>query len=1293
MVFFEPLLFKSAHNGFMMLVVIWHLATFWYVFLKLVGDPLRNFYRLRTNLDSCEYVQTWRKDHPTVYLAGQQSKLLTQLLERLEAVRHFLLGPQGTYSIRPVQRSSAGTCYYEDQCVRFSFFPGEQSFLSHRVARPSSLGAVQAAAVGLAEEEACQRLELVGENLLRVEVDSWPTAFAKEFSGFYYLYQWSMLWIYFYWSYWQMGLVALAVILMAGTIKVWIKRGSELKLKAMAEHTMPVKVYRQGSGWKNLDSSYVVPGDVVRVNSHQQMLFDAMLLNGGPPRGTNKGVDCSVIVDESSLTGESMPISKFPVPPPSAAAPKTASSKGEIGKKHILYDGTRVLQVNTTDGSEGACALVVGTGAASEKGQLVSSMLFSSKVAFIFDLHLKLVFLVLGVWALLVFGIVIWFVDKAGAGAWLTGIFVLAQCLSPLLPSVLVIGQSVAAERLKKKQIFCVNLERITISGKVNLFCFDKTGTLTKKGLEYTAFQSTSLAAPASSSSLSSSPSLSLNADPHSGVPFFKRLPEQGDGVHFLSPHASVVSLPGLIQLGLGSAHTLAPLGNRLLGNPVDVEMFRASGWELEKMEPPSPGSNAASSEVPGTNQVLNSRPATHEMPDGVAERNPNLLRHLTLARRARILKRFEFDHTRMSMSVVVSEELLQPDNKEQKGGQAHLFVKGSYEKIQTLCRRGSLPPDFETVTSQHAKDGCYVLALAYRPINILPAVGEGEKSAQGERGALQLRMEELACLSREDAEAEGALELLGLLLFRNNLKVDSAKAIAQLKRGAVRPVMITGDNALTGLFVAGRAGMTLPYSQVLLGELAATSLQHRSLVETKQIDKEEGAGIEDDSVNLHLQKEEVRGSGLLSKVSDMSLFRASVASPLQTTYGGVEATASGEAFGDSGGLLQRNVLFRDVLTNQVFKVEEVLQLIQSQQKWLTYQQYYDHDDEDEVAEGSNLADEDDDWVCLPNEENNKNQQTKPKKKLAEMRVDLLGNNKNQQRSEERTVVELALTGPAFEQLVAAGQMQDLLMYTRVFARMTPALKVKCVELHMKRGITAMCGDGGNDCGALRAAHTGIAISDSEASIVAPFSTRDRSPLTCVTLLREGRAALATSFANYKFLLMYGQTTVIAKLIYAYYSVSLAEWVWIMLDSFFVVTLSYTLSLCGPALELAPCRPTAKLLGPETVLSCVSTVLINACFTSGAILWLNSQVPTSHGYVPDDWCRLRRNLRLRLPRGVFPEPGLLVFLRRHLCHHLALTIASAQPDELFVSYELRRCRGSGGARILLHNTRYFLGYF
>ena len=74
-----------------------------------------------------------------------------------------------------------------------------------------------------------------------------------------------------------------------------------------------------------------------------------------------------------------------------------------------------------------------------------------------------------------------------------------------------------------------------------------------------------------------------------------------------------------------------------------------------------------------------------------------------------------------------------------------------------------------------------------------------------------------------------------------------------------------------------------------------------------------------------------------------------------------------------------------------------------------------------------------------------------------------------------------------------------------------------------KRAITGMCGDGGNDAGALRAAHSGIALSDAEASIVSPFSSSNKSIFACVDLLKEGRCALATSFASYKFMILYGE--------------------------------------------------------------------------------------------------------------------------------------------------------------------------
>ena len=121
-----------------------------------------------------------------------------------------------------------------------------------------------------------------------------------------------------------------------------------------------------------------------------------------------------------------------------------------------------------------------------------------------------------------------------------------------------------------------------------------------------------------------------------------------------------------------------------------------------------------------------------------------------------------------------------------------------------------------------------------------------------------------------------------------------------------------------------------------------------------------------------------------------------------------------------------------------------------------------------------------------------------------------------------------------YSQLDKSGDLYRILMFIRVFARASPVTKAKIVQAFVDQGlVVGMCGDGGNDCGALRAAHAGVALSETEASIAAPFTAKTKSCMAVVQLLKEGKCALHTNLATYRFLMIYGQLFGVWKVTHA----------------------------------------------------------------------------------------------------------------------------------------------------------------
>ena len=86
-----------------------------------------------------------------------------------------------------------------------------------------------------------------------------------------------------------------------------------------------------------------------------------------------------------------------------------------------------------------------------------------------------------------------------------------------------------------------------------------------------------------------------------------------------------------------------------------------------------------------------------------------------------------------------------------------------------------------------------------------------------------------------------------------------------------------------------------------------------------------------------------------------------------------------------------------------------------------------------------------------------------------------------------------AIDGPSFDVIRDHFPMIYDRLCTRgtVFARMTPDQREFLIEELQHLGYyVGMCGDGANDCGALKAAHAGISLSDAEASVASPFTSK-----------------------------------------------------------------------------------------------------------------------------------------------------------------------------------------------------------
>ncbi|GLB37530.1 putative P5-type ATPase cation transporter [Lyophyllum shimeji] len=186
--------------------------------------------------------------------------------------------------------------------------------------------------------------------------------------------------------------------------------------------------------------------------------------------------------------------------------------------------------------------------------------------------------------------------------------------------------------------------------------------------------------------------------------------------------------------------------------------------------------------------------------------------------------------------------------------------------------------------------------------------------------------------------------------------------------------------------------------------------------------------------------------------------------------------------------------------------------------------------------------------------------------------------------------------------------LQRMLVKTQIFARMSPDEKNEVVERLQSLGYTVlMCGDGANDCSALKAADVGISLSEAEASVAAPFTTSTPDIGCVIEVIKQGRAALVTSFSCFKYMALYSliQFTTVT-LLYSFASI-LGDFQFLYIDLFIIIPVAVAMGRTEPYPRIYPKPPTASLVSRKVLTSMIGQIVITSAAQIWAFLWIRQQ--------------------------------------------------------------------------------------
>ena len=275
--------------------------------------------------------------------------------------------------------------------------------------------------------------------------------------------------IYFVLGDLQEGIILLSFVFVIIGITVYQERKTERALAALKNLSSPRALVIRDGIPRRIAGREVVRGDTLILTEGDRVPADGQVRAGN-----------NILIDESLLTGESVPVRKHPA---TAVQEKPAPGGDDLP---WVYSGTLVLQ------GQGV-AVVTGTGARTEIGKIGTSLAGISREktklhreTSVIVRNIAVIGLFLCVMVVAVYGLT--------RGDWLMGFLAgitLAMAILPEeFPVVLTVFLALGAWRLSRQQVLTRQVAAIETLGAATVLCVDKTGTLTKNRMSVARLES-----------------------------------------------------------------------------------------------------------------------------------------------------------------------------------------------------------------------------------------------------------------------------------------------------------------------------------------------------------------------------------------------------------------------------------------------------------------------------------------------------------------------------------------------------------------------------------------------------------------------------------------------------------------------------------------------------------------------------------------------------------------------------------------------------------------------------------